>query len=382
MGRAPVSDHGLEPGERGGVEDRHEVLEVLAYNDVERYLERGLLTVGAAQRRAVALGQQREREGDGEERDRRDGCARTSSEPDGREPGRDSTAPAIRPPARRGGEHPRDENRGRNRDETGKQEQQESPSPGRSASLSSLATPPRSATPATASARIATKSSSSKPSAFPLPERDRDPHERSRRERRRGGEPEPARREDALLQDIGRRRACDSCGQDRDGDPDEPPAEDSRDRDGRALHPAEERQLPGARTGPREAAPRGLEIAAHPPRGEDREGEQQRRAFSTHEEETVSRDVRRSLRCAQLLDRSVDVERRLRCEVDPRALRPGEEVVHVPQARAPGVHRPHPGIRAIRARERGRGGQRGTPLRDDERRGRGPVVLRALTELG
>ncbi len=72
---------------------------------------------------------------------------------------------------------------------------------------------------------------------------------------------------------------------------------------------------------PREPAPRLLEIAPHPAGGEHREREEERRALAPDEQEAGARDVRCSLRSAQLLDRRVDVEgRRARGQLGARAL--------------------------------------------------------------
>ena len=64
------------------------------------------------------------------------------------------------------------------------------------------------------------------------------------------------------------------------------------------------------------------------------------------------------------------------------ALRARDQTIDVPQPRRPRIHRPHPRIRAIGAREQRRRLQCATALRDDERGWRRTVVLARLAELG
>ena len=300
----------------------------------------------------------------------------TAREPDRRESRRDAARRRSAHQRASGGEDPRDDDRRRDREETGQQEEQQ-----------------RRALPAR------------KPILVRGAAEKRDTgHERARGSRRGRAAPSvrlPAASETVIHTSAaaatavaaaspsprGERTLCGARRRParqrarpraRDGDPDEPAAEDSRDRDAGALDAAEEPQLPAPCAGPREPAPCRLEIAPHPARGEDREGEQERRAFATDEEEAVPRDVRRALRCAQLLDRSVDVEGRTALRARP---------ARAPSARARSSmfhRRGLPGftgqtqayVRYVRA-SAGDGRQRGTPLRDDERRRRGPVILRA-----
>ena len=83
-----------------------------------------MLVIGARQRRPIALGEEREREGDRQEGDRRGGHSRAAAKPHGGEPTRDRPASAIAPPAGEHREHSRDHDRGCDGEEAG-QEQQE-----------------------------------------------------------------------------------------------------------------------------------------------------------------------------------------------------------------------------------------------------------------
>ena len=84
--RAALADELVEARERRGIEDANEVPEILADDDVVRHLERGLLSIAAHERRPIPLRQERDGEGDGEERDRRDCSARPARQSDGRKP--------------------------------------------------------------------------------------------------------------------------------------------------------------------------------------------------------------------------------------------------------------------------------------------------------
>ena len=131
---------------RRDVEDPNEVPQVLSNDDVQGYPERRLLAIGSDERRAVPLGENREREGDGQEGDCRNRSAGATCQPHRGQPRRERGALPLPPPA---GQHREDwRNRDRRRDRTSPGRRRRStadPSP--RASRSSSATPPTRATP-------------------------------------------------------------------------------------------------------------------------------------------------------------------------------------------------------------------------------------------
>ena len=251
------------------------------------------------------------------------------------------------------------------------------------ASCSSSAAPERSATATTTTDAAATRSSA--PTRPPLRSGSETVIQTSAAATTQAAAASPMPRDDRTLsRSTSPTGAPASAGDDaRDRDPTDPSESDADERDGARLETAQQPELPALRAEPREPSPSGLEIAAHAARREDREGQQQDGSLSADEQQARTRDVRRALRLPQLFDGNVDAERRraLR-ELDASALRPGDELVDLPEARRARPERPHPGIGAVRAREQ-RSVRKGCPsLGDDERWRRGPVVLARVAELG
>ncbi len=121
---AALADELVEALERCGIEDANQVPEVLANDNVVRYLEGSLLTIAAHERRPIPLREECDRERDGEERDRRDRSARPARQSDGRKPCRKSATPAVGPESRQRRKDPRDHECCGDRDEAGEHEQE------------------------------------------------------------------------------------------------------------------------------------------------------------------------------------------------------------------------------------------------------------------
>ena len=364
------------------VEDTDEVLEVLAHDDVERHLERRLVALPLRERRPIPLREECEREGDGQEGDRRNSAARAARKPDRSQSSRERRPLPLGPPARDRREDARDADRRHDREETGQQEeQQRRPLPARKPIFVGGAARKRDRGHEQRSDRH--EIDALEACAFASRQRDGDPHEHGGGDRRRPRERQPARREDALAEHVVDRSASEARREPTDGDPEQPADQDACDRDAGALDAAEEPQLPTPCAEPREPASCLLEIAPHPASGKHGEGEKERRALAADEEQARPRDVRSALRCAQLLHRRVDVEGGgARRQLGACTFGVAHESVDVPQARPAGIDRPDPGVGPIGARERRRDLQRGPPLRHDERARDRPVIAARLSERG
>jgi hypothetical protein len=132
---------------------------------------------------------------------------------------------------------------------------------------------------------------------------------------------------------------------------------------------------------PREAAARGREIAPQGARGEDGEGDEQRRGLAADEQQPAARDGRVALGRAELLRRHGQRPGgRLRLERRPGRIRAVDELVDLPEPGRPAAERLDPGVRAVGAGEHRRRHEPVDALRDDERRGRRPVVLRGVAQ--
>ena len=294
------------PLERRRVEHGNERLQVLADDEVERDGERGLIALGADERGAVALGEQRQREGEREERDGHGSRAGAAAERHGGEAGADAAVDDAAGQAHERAEQPRRRNGGGERDQAGQQEQHEA----RSAR-------PRRAAPRRRRHRRARR------------RRPREPRRRRRRAGRDGSLPGPGtrwRRRSTTVATTTTPAASASPGRGEHA-----LAQDGADRrpgpcGRRALRPAarssqpvtvpttatvalsahgQQPQVPASRPVPGETAAGRLEIAPHAPRGEHREGEQQRGRLAADEQEPPARDRGSALGGAQLLDRGL-----------------------------------------------------------------------------
>ena len=379
---AALADELVEARERSGIEDANQVPEVLADDDVVRHLERSLLSIAAHERRPIPLREERDRERDGEERDRRDRSARPARQSDGRKPSRKSATPAVGPESRQHRKDPRDDERCGDRDEAGEQEQEKR----RSLAASELLFVSGAADERHSDDEHRSRGNEvecSDPRALALRKRHGDKDENGCDDSGRDRDAEPDRRQDALAQHVDHGRSCELRDDAGDGDPRNPAENDPGNRNRAALDPTEQPQLPPLRSEPGEPPSRGLEVAAHAPRSEDREREQKRRAFPADEEEARSGDVRRALDLPQLVHGPLDRERRRALgQLDARTFGALHELVDVPEARLARADGPDPRVRAVRACELRRRRERGAPLGDDEWRRRRSVVLARLPELG
>ena len=332
---AALADELVEALERCGIEDANEVPEVLADDDVVRHLERSLLSIAAHERRPIPLREECDGERDGEERDRRDRSARPARQSDGRKPSRKSATPAVGPESRQRRKDPRDGECCGDRDEAGEQEQEKRRSlAARELLFVSGAADERHSDDEHRSRGNEVECSD--PRALALRERHGD----QRRERLRRRRPRPRGR---VRPATGRSRPArrttgapaSPATMPRDGDPRDPAENDAGDRNRAALDATEQPQLPPLRPEPGEPPSRGLEVAAHAARSEDREREQKRRAFPADEEEARAGDVRRALDRSQLVHGRLDRERRRALgQLDARTLGALHELVDVPEARA------------------------------------------------
>src|SRR5262249_29960828 len=228
---------------RGDVEDPDEVLEVLLDRDVERHLERRLVTICARQCRSVPLCEECERDGDREERERGRCRARRPAQADGGQPGGDRAPPAVAPPASEYREDPRDHDRDGDGDQAREEKQEQRRAFATSESI--LIGDPARESHGRYEERCDGYEVEPAETAAPAPrKRDREPYKRCRQDRGRERESDAARREDALAQNVPDRCVREARSQTRSEDPDEPAYEDAHECDEGALDPAQQPELP------------------------------------------------------------------------------------------------------------------------------------------
>ena len=351
--------------QRRRVLNRDQPPQILADDVVERDAVRGLVALAARERRAVALGEEREAEADDEERGRDHRVAGVAGERERGEP-QAERAPAGEPldAAQRRPQQARDEHGRRERDERGQQQGQvavavaarelerdepiaaiaaasRSPNPGRAARAATAPT-------STAVAAAATSRASPSPSA------------------------ERTLRASTSPTGAPARSATSAPAEYADREPDRRP----RDRERARLRHRDERDLPAAGAVPGETPARRREVGAQRHRRQEREREQERRRLAADDAEPAARRTARRLRLTQLLDGR---ERR-RSSTSPTGA-PSAPAPRPPRGRRPprGAAGPRAAARPRRScgrscRARGAPASVSDALGEEERRRRGPVV--------
>ena len=368
---------------RGGLPDPDEAREVLPQREVERHREGGLLLLPAGEGRPVALREDGEPDADQQEGGRDGGVARMPGE--GERCEAEGGRAASRQPLQeqeRGAQQPRADDRRDEGDEAGQEdERHRRPRLGRERLLVEVAPEQRQDDDGEGPQRrgVDGRERPASQGERPRPQGGEEDERESGRHRGRGEEPGAGER--GVREDLADRRSGPG-GDGRAGKRAEGPAgRRSGNGDGRGLRAGVERELPAARPEPGEAPPRRLGVAPHAHGGEDGEGEEQGRGLAAHEQEPPRGHVARFGGCAQLLDRSRELERaRRRLQGRPGARDVAGQLVDLPGPHRSRLQRRHPGVAAVHVLERRRGRQLVDPLGEDERRRLGPVVAGPLPE--
>ena len=189
------------------------------------------------------------------------------------------------------------------------------------------------------------------------------------------GEPEPLPGEDAADEDVTDRGAGalggDRAHEHRERKPDQRPAE----REHARLGDGQQRELPPTRAVPGESAARRREVGTQRHRGKECEGEEERSRLAADDPEPPPGCTARRLRFAELLDGSDEVEAgRHRLQLGPGLCDARGEIVDLPEPRPARSERHHPGVAPEDRVERRRPGEHLDTLGEEEGRRRRPVV--------
>ena len=283
-----------EPLEGRSVLHRDQPPQVLADDVVERHAMRRLVALAARERRAVALGEERQAEADDEERSRDHGVAGVARERERRRAGARASAAG----------EPLDERAAPAAAARATSTAAANVTSAGSSSVRSPSPSPRASSSATsATAAIAAASSEPEPGAREPAPRRRRRGRRSRPAATSSASPSPSaeRTLRASTSPTGApaRSATTAPPSSADREPDRRPGQRERAR----LGHGHERELPAARAVPGEPPAGCREVGAQRHRRQEREREQERRRLAADDPEPAARRAARRLRLAQLLDR-------------------------------------------------------------------------------